>query len=110
MIAYASPRPDWAIGFVDQVWWSRFALPHLHAWQNQARPIRLVEQLWKKMTPIPKRWHETRVLWQEGTLEEPFRGQIWLRFVTGRPVSAISIDFLKWCCHRLAAQGKRISC
>jgi hypothetical protein len=30
---------------------------------------------------------------------------MWLRFVTGRPVSAVTIDFLTWCSARLAAQG-----
>jgi transposase len=106
-MAYASPRPDWAIGFVDQVWWSRFALPRLSAWQNQGHPIRLVEQSWKKDDPDPKALACYGVLWQEGTLQEPVRDQMWLRFVTGRPVSAMSIAFLTWCCHRLAAQGKR---
>jgi len=32
-------------------------------------------------------------------------GQLWLRFVDGRPVSAVTTDFLAWCCERLAAQG-----
>jgi len=32
---------------------------------------------------------------------------MWLRFVTGRPVSAISIQFLDWCCERLQLLGKR---
>src|SRR5690242_15655458 len=27
LIAWCSQQPDWAIGFVDEVWWSRFALP-----------------------------------------------------------------------------------
>jgi transposase len=31
--------------------------------------------------------------------------QMWLRFVAGRPVSAVTIDFLKWCSAQLAAQG-----
>jgi DDE superfamily endonuclease len=31
--------------------------------------------------------------------------QMWLRFVTGRPVSAVTTDFLAWCCDRLAEQG-----
>jgi transposase len=31
--------------------------------------------------------------------------QMWLRFVTGRPVSAVTIDFLAWCSAQLAAQG-----
>jgi transposase len=30
---------------------------------------------------------------------------MWLRFVTGRPVSAVTIAFLAWCSARLAAQG-----
>ena len=31
--------------------------------------------------------------------------QMWLRFVAGRPVSAVTIDFLAWCSAQLAAQG-----
>lgn len=31
---------------------------------------------------------------------------VWLRFVTGRPVSAITTQFLAWCCERLAAAGR----
>ena len=30
---------------------------------------------------------------------------MWLRFVAGRPVSAVTTDFLAWCCDRLAGQG-----
>jgi len=33
--------------------------------------------------------------------------QTWLRFVDGRPVSAVSTQFLGWCCHRLQARGKK---
>jgi transposase len=100
-------QPDWAIGFADEVWWSRFALPRLHAWQSASHPIRLVEQSWKKEDPDPKALACYGVLWQEGTPAEPDRSQMWLRFVTGRPVSAISIQFLEWCSDRLEKQGKR---
>jgi hypothetical protein len=31
--------------------------------------------------------------------------QMLLRFVTGRPVSAVTTDFLSWCSARLAAEG-----
>jgi hypothetical protein len=31
--------------------------------------------------------------------------QMLLRFVSGRPLSAVTIDFLSWSCERLAAQG-----
>ena len=107
MIAWASQQPTWAIGFADEVWWSRFALPRMHAWQDLDHPVRLVEQPWKKEDPDPKALACYGVLWQEGPPDNPRRDHIWLRFVTGRPVSAISTLFLDWCCERLAAQGKR---
>jgi transposase len=79
----------------------------MYAWQSQDHPVRLVEQSWQKADPDPKALACYGVLWQEGTPDEPQRDQMWLRFVTGRPVSDISIQFLDWCCQRLAAQGKR---
>jgi hypothetical protein len=107
LIAYASQLPQWAIGFLDEVWWSRFAQPTMQAWQSAAQPVRLVEQTWQKDDPDPKALACYGVLWQTGSPEEPDRSQVWLRFVTGRPVSAISIQFLEYCCERLAARGKR---
>jgi hypothetical protein len=107
LIAYTSPRPDWAIGFLDQVWWSRFALARMYAWQDEDHPVGLVEQSWKKDDPDPKALACSGVLWQEGQPCDPVRKQMWLRFLTGRPVSAISIEFLQWCCERLAKEGKR---
>ena len=95
MIAWASQQPDWATGFLDEVWWSRFALPHLYAWQSKGHPVRLVEQSWQKGDPDPKALACYGVLWQKGSPEDPDRSEIWLRFVTGRPVSAITIGFLE---------------
>jgi transposase len=106
LIAWASQQPTWAIGFQDEVWWSRFALPRLNAWQNAKHPVHLVEQSWKKGDPDPKALACYGVLWQEGIPEEPKREQMWLRFVSGRPVSAITTQFLDWCCQRLHTQGK----
>ena len=106
MIAWASQQPSWAIGFADEVWWSRFALPRAHAWQSPDHPVRLVEQAWRKDDPDPKALACYGVLWQEGSLPDLDRSQIWLRFVTGRPVSAITTQFLEWCCERLLKQGK----
>lgn len=68
--------------------------------------MRLVEQAWRKDDPDPKALACYGVLWQQGTPEDPDRSQIWLRFVTGRPVSAITSQFLDWCCQRLHQQGK----
>jgi hypothetical protein len=106
LIAWASQQPAWAIGFLDEVWWSRFALPPLNAWQDAEHPVRLVEQAWKKGDPDPKALACYGVLWQEGSPEEPKREQMWLRFVTGRPVSAITTQFLDWCCQKLLKGGK----
>jgi transposase len=33
--------------------------------------------------------------------------EVWLRFVDGRPVSAVSIQFLDWVCERLESLGKK---
>lgn len=106
MITWASQQPGWAIGFLDEVWWSRFALPRLHAWQANEHPVRLVEQSWHKNDPDPKAFACYGVLWQQGPVDEPMRRQMSLRFVTGRPVSEITTQFLEWCCARLQAQGK----
>ena len=106
MIDYASARPDWAIGFLDEVWWSRFALPQLHAWQDRDDPVHLVEQTWQKADPDPKALACYGVLWQEGEAAHPVRRQMSLRFVTGRPVSDITTQFLDWCCEQLAKQRK----
>jgi len=106
LITWASQQPTWAIGFLDEVWWSRFALPRLHAWQDQSHPVRLVEQPWKKGDPDPKALACYGVLWQQGPVRHPVRTKISLRFVTGRPVSAITTQFLDWCCIHLQMQGK----
>jgi transposase len=107
LIAWASPRPDWAIGFLDEVWWSRFALPRVHTWQSKQSPMHLVEQSRQKDDPDPKALACYGVLWQKGSPQDPDRSRVWLRFVTGRPVSPFTIRFLDSCCQRLAAEGKR---
>lgn len=106
MIAWCSQQANWAIGFLDEVWWSRFALPRMHAWQDEDHAVHLVEQSWKKGDPDPKALACYGILWQRGPAEEPIRDQMSLRFVTGRPVSDITTQFLQWGCDHLQAQGK----
>jgi hypothetical protein len=31
-MALAARHPEYALGFQDEVWWSRMTQPHLHAW------------------------------------------------------------------------------
>jgi hypothetical protein len=81
-------------------------LPRMHAWQDEDHPFHLIEQPWKKNDPDPKVLACYGILWQEGTPDDPERDQMWLRFVTGRPVSGITTQFLVWCSDRLAKLDK----
>jgi len=103
LIALAEQRPDWAVGFEDETWWSRLAQPALHTW-TAGDPLRLVEPVVAKGDPDPK------ALACYGLLVRPGHDApeaVWLRFVDGRPVSAITTQFLDWCSERLAAAGTR---
>jgi hypothetical protein len=94
-------HPKWALGFEDETWWSRFAQPNLYAWTEGEDPLHLLEQSKRKEDPDPKALacYGLLVRWtaEEGTPQE----QAWLRFVDGRPVSAITTQFLEWCCAKL---------
>jgi hypothetical protein len=71
--------------------------PSLHTWTDE--PLRLVEQSVAKHDPDPK------ALACYGLLL-PATDELWLRFVDGRPVSAITTQFLADCCTRLVARDK----
>jgi len=62
--------------------------------------MRLLQKEAKKDDPEPK------ALSCYG-LYVPELGRTWLRFVDGRPVSAITTQFLEWSCQRLEALGKK---
>ncbi len=92
-------HPDWVLGFQDETWWSRLALPSLHAWTDD-EPLRLLEPTADRSDPDPK------ALCCYGLLRND-TGQMMLRFVQGRPVSQVTEDYLAWVCVRLAAEGKK---
>lgn len=98
MIRLAGTHPTWALGFVDEVWWSRVAQPSLHAWTAD-HALRLVEQTQAKDDPDPKALACYGVLLRAPT-------QVWLRFVDGRPVSSVTTQFLAWVGDRLGVLGK----
>jgi hypothetical protein len=75
--------------------------PHVHAWAAEDQPLRLVEQAVAKDAPEPKALACYGLLLRRAQQDEA----VWLRFVEGRPVSAITTQFLDWCCPRLEAQG-----
>ena len=101
MIALASERRDWAVGYQDETWWSRLARPALHSWTD-GDPRRLVEPAVAADDPDPK------ALACSGLLVRPGHDApeaVWRRFVEDRPVSPLTTQFLGWCRDRLAALG-----
>jgi transposase len=107
LIRWAQDHPDWLLGFEDEVWWSRLARPALHAWQDDDHPVRLVEQTVARDDANPKALACYGLLARWWTAPTQRHEEMWLRFVDGRPVSAVTIDFLSWCAVQAAAQGKR---
>ena len=72
----------------------------MHSWAEAGDPVRLLQKEPRKDDPEPKALSCYGLYLPE--LEET-----WLRFVDGRPVSAITTQFLEWCCQRLKARGKK---
>ena len=99
MIRLAAAHPDWVLGFQDECWWSRLARPDLHAWTADDPP-RLQELAARKDDPDPK------ALACYGLLRGDTGGML-LRFVDGRPVSQVTIDYLAWVGAELAREGKK---
>jgi transposase len=101
------------------VWWSRLARPALKSWSEADQVLHLVEQAVATNDPDPKALacYGLLVRWAEldATAGDTSGGdesgsgwheEAWLRFVDGRPVSAVTTRYLAWCCERLAAAGK----
>lgn len=111
LIALAETHPEWALGFCDETWWSRFERPAaLHGWSEDGQPLRLVEQTPVKDDPDPKALAAYGMLVRSKHSDDARRGweqRVWLRFVEGRPASSITTQFLGWCCDKLAAEGKK---
>jgi transposase len=107
LIRLAEQRPDWLLGFEDEVWFSRLAQPSLQVWQDADHAIRLVEQTVAPDDPDPKAIACYGLLARYWTATHRRAEAMWLRFVAGRPVSAVTINFLRWCAKQAAALGKR---
>jgi hypothetical protein len=86
------------LGFQDEVWWSRYAQPHLQTW-TEDKPLRLIQNEPDRQDPEPK------AVACYGVLRTDTQGLL-LRFVDGRPVSAVTTQFVQWMTDRLAAEGK----
>src|SRR5215207_5704225 len=99
--AIAEADPEWAVGFEDECWWSRLALPTLNSWADEGKPMPLVQKSVAKDDP------DLKAISCYG-LYLPGLEETWLRFVDGRPVSSITTQFLSWCTEKLQALGKKV--
>jgi hypothetical protein len=110
LIRLARRRPDWLLGFEDEVWWSRLSVPALHSWAADDAPLRLVEQAVATSPTDPDAARKAIACY--GLLARDYAPDaatpeaMWLRFVAGRPLSAVTTRFLAWCAERTAARGK----
>ena len=78
--------------------------PAAQAWTD-GRPLRLVEQAVVRSAPDPKALAADGWLVHGAGSAPP---EVWLRFVTGRPVRARTTTFLGWRCDGLAARGQPV--
>lgn len=73
----------------------------MHSWSEKDEPLRLQELNKDKDDPDPK------ALACDGMLEAE-SGHMHLRFVSGRPVSQVTTDFLEWLWKQVQGQGKQV--
>jgi transposase len=97
-IRLAGKHPEWVVGFVDEVWWSRLARPSLRAW-SAGDPLKMHVLSRREDDPDPV------AICCYGLLRQD-TDKMMLRFVEGRPVGDVTTQFLAWACEQLNAEGK----
>lgn len=98
MIGWAASKPEYVLGYEDECWWSRVTEPQMHAWSASDQPLRLVEKQVAKGEPKAVACYG---LWL------PEVGQMLLRFVDGRPISAVTVAYLEWVSTELFRAGRQ---
>jgi hypothetical protein len=99
LIEVAAKHPDWVLGFVDEVWWSRLQRPRMQAWADGA-PLKMHVLKPDDSDPDPI------AICCYGMLRADTK-QVMLRFAEDRPISEITAQFLEWVCHELEDAGKK---
>lgn len=100
-------HPEWALGFEDETWWSRFAQPPMHAWSEPHQTLKLVEKTPNPADREPKALACYGLLVRSYPQAAPAPEPGWLRFADGNPNSQLTIDYLHWCCDKLQTEGKQ---
>lgn len=101
LLALSERHPDWLLGFVDEVWWSRLRDPMMHSWSELATPTKLLEKTLQPTESSPKAMACYGIWFRS-------EAQLLLRFVEERPVSEVTCYFLDWVCQQVAQMGKRV--
>ena len=99
MIQIASENDDIVLGFLDEVWWSRFSQPKIRTWEF-GEPLRMVQREANKDDKKPK------AIACYGLLRKDTE-QVKVRFLEERPISEITIQFLKWIIEELKKERKK---
>jgi len=97
-IRLAGEHPEWVVGFLDEVWWSRLARPPLRAW-SAGDPVKL------RVLSQPEGDPDPAAICCYGMLRQD-TDSVMIRFVEGRPVGDVTTQFLVWVCEQLEAEGK----
>ena len=97
-IRLAGKHPEWVVGFLDEVWWSRLARPPLRAW-SAGDPVKI------HVVSRPEDDPDPVAICCYGLLRQD-TDKVMLRFVDGRPVGDVTAQFLAWICEQLRAEGK----
>jgi hypothetical protein len=101
------------VAFEDEVWWSRVAAPGCAAWAPAEAPLRLVEPAVPKGGPKALACYGLLVRGQPAAPDAADEAaaqaadELWLRFVDGRPLSAVTTRVLTLAASRAAARGLR---
>jgi len=88
------------LGFEDEVWWSRVAQPTLHAWTADA-PMQV--QLLQPDAGDP----DPDAVACDGFLRHDTH-KVLLRFVEGRPLGELTVQFLEWLCECVTQEQKHV--
>jgi transposase len=100
LLRLAAYPPEWVLGFEDEVWWSRVAQPVLHAW-TVGPPLKVQLLTSDASDPDPD------AIACYGFLRHDTH-KVMLRFVEGRPLGEVTVQFLEWLCWNITQEGKQV--
>jgi transposase len=100
LLRASADHPEWAIGFEDEVWWSRVAQPKVRAWAG-GPPLKVQVLQPEDGDPDPD------AIACYGFYRYDTR-KVTVRFVDGRPAGDLTAQFLEWLCAGAAREGKKV--